>query len=160
VPAPFRHTIRVRYDECDAQGVVYFARYAAYYDVALTELWREMLGSYQAMVDGGTDVVVAELTLRYGAPALFDDLIDLDMVVQRLGETSMASSVAISRDGELLVEADCRHVFIDVPSKAKKPIPPEIRDALLPYLVGEDAAAQAAASRSAATASQPGSDSS
>ncbi|MCW2991299.1 MAG: hypothetical protein JWM73_1893, partial [Solirubrobacterales bacterium] len=38
--APFRHTLRVRFQECDPQGVVYFARYPEYYDIAITELFR------------------------------------------------------------------------------------------------------------------------
>ena len=41
----FRHTIRVRYNECDPQGHVFNANYLAYFDLAMTELWRE-LGGY------------------------------------------------------------------------------------------------------------------
>jgi acyl-CoA thioester hydrolase len=152
--APFQHTIRVRYQECDAQGVVYFARYPEYYDLALTELWREMLGSYQAMVEAGTDLVVAQMSIEYRSPARFDDLIDVELTVDRLGETSMLSSYAIVRDGERLVEGAFRHVFIDPPTKAKKPIPAEIREGLAPYVADQTA------SRSAATVSQPASESS
>jgi acyl-CoA thioester hydrolase len=131
---PYRHTLRVRYQECDPQGVVYFARYPEYYDLALTELWRDTLDGYQAMVDGGADLVVAEMSIRYLASALFDDLIDVDLVVDKLGETSMLSSYTISRDGDTLVEGSFRHVFIDPPTKAKRPIPDEIRRALEPYV--------------------------
>jgi acyl-CoA thioester hydrolase len=152
--APFQHTLRIRYQECDAQGVVYFARYPEYCDLALTELWREMLGSYQAMVDGGTDLVVAQMSIEYRAPARFEDLIDVQLTVDRLGETSMLSSYRIVRDGERLVDGAFRHVFIDPPTKAKKPIPAEIREGLAPYVANQ------AASRSAATVSQPASDSS
>lgn len=144
MPAPFRHTLRVRYDECDAQGVVYFARYAAYFDIAITELWREMLGSYEAMVEAGADIVVAELNLRYRAPARFDELIDVELGVEHMGETSLGFWFTILRDGETLVEGSCRHVFIDPPTKAKRQIPDEIRDALAGY---------ATASRSASTTS-------
>src|SRR4051794_4233372 len=152
--APFQHTIRVRYQECDAQGVVYFARYPEYYDLALTELWREMLGSYQAMVDGGTDLVVAQMSIEYHAPARFEDLIDVQLTVERLGETSMLSTYAIVRDGERLAEGGFRHVFIDPPTKAKKPIPDAIRDGLSPYVADQTN------SRSAATVSHPTSESS
>ena len=131
---PYRHTLRVRYQECDPQGVVYFARYPEYYDLALTELWRDTLDGYQAMVDGGTDLVVAEMSIRDLASALFDDLIDVDMTVEKLGETSMLSTYTISRDGETLVEGSFRHVFIDPATKAKRPIPDEIRRALEPYV--------------------------
>lgn len=131
--AAFRHTLRVRFQECDPQGVVYFARYPEYYDIAITELWRAALGSYQAMVEAGTDMVVAEQRVRYRAPAVFDDLLAVDVVIDRLGTTSMLSSYSVSRDGAPLVTGDFRHVFIDVATKAKKPIPGEIRTALAPY---------------------------
>lgn len=131
--AAFRHTLRVRFQECDPQGVVYFARYPEYYDIALTELFRTAMGSYQAMVTGGTDMVVAEQSVRYRAPALFDELVDVDLAIDRLGDTSMLSSYAITRDGMLLVEGDFRHVFIEVATKAKKTIPDDIRSALSPY---------------------------
>lgn len=151
---PFRHTLRVRYQECDPQGVVYFARYPEYYDISLTELFREALGSYQAMVDAGTDLVVAEQSLRYRAPALFDELVDVEISIDRLGTTSMLSSYTIARGGEPLVEGDIRHVFIEVATKAKRPIPDEIRAALAGYTSADSAQATM---RSSSTASQPGS---
>lgn len=135
--AAFRHTLRVRFQECDPQGVVYFARYPEYYDLTITELWREAFGSYGAMVADGTDLVVAEQRVRYLAPALFDDLIDVDVTVDRLGDTSMLSSYTVTRAGELLVEGDFRHVFIEVATKAKKTIPDEIRSVLAGYASGD-----------------------
>jgi acyl-CoA thioester hydrolase len=146
----FRHSIRVRYQECDQQGVLYFARYPEYYDLTLTELFRETMGSYQAMVDAGTDLVVAEMSVRYRAPARFEDVVDVELVIDRLGETSMISSYAIVRNAETLAEGSFRHVFIDPPSKAKKSIPDQIRRALAPYMADQTS------SRSASTTSQPG----
>lgn len=126
----FRHTLRVRYQECDPQGVVYFARYPEYADIALTEMFRVALGSYDAMVEGGTDLVVAEMTVRYRASARFDELVDIDLEVSRLGDTSMLCAVRISREDVLLAEADFRHVFVDVATKAKRPMPDTVRAAL------------------------------
>jgi acyl-CoA thioester hydrolase len=137
--AAFRHTLRVRFQECDPQGVVYFARYPEYYDIAVTELWREAFGSYQAMVDTGTDMVVAEQRTRYLAPARFDELVDVDIALDRLGDTSLLSSYTITRAGEALVEGDVRHVFIDVATKAKKTMPAEIRSVLAGYASGDGA---------------------
>ena len=131
--AAFRHSLRVRYQECDPQGVVYFARYPEYYDITLTEMFRAAIGSYQSMVDAGTDLVVAEQSARYRAPARFDDVVEVALTVGRLGTTSMLSSYRIARDDELLVEGDVRHVCIDVATKAKKPLPDDIRAALAAY---------------------------
>jgi acyl-CoA thioester hydrolase len=69
VGEPFRHQLRVRYAETDAQGVVFNAHYLAYFDTNINELLRHALGSYQAMLDRGVDIVVAEAQLRFRAPA-------------------------------------------------------------------------------------------
>jgi acyl-CoA thioester hydrolase len=100
----------------------------------LTELWRDVADGYQAMIDAGADLVVAEMSIRYVASALFDDLIDVDITFDKLGETSMASSYAISRNGETLAEGTFRHVFIDPPTKTKRAIPDDIRAALERYV--------------------------
>ena len=41
---PFRLLLRVRYGECDAQQVVFNARYGDYVDVAATEFYRAVFG--------------------------------------------------------------------------------------------------------------------
>jgi acyl-CoA thioester hydrolase len=126
----FRHRLRVRYGECDPQGVVYFARYPVYVDVALTELWRERIGPYNDMVEAGSDMVVAELQLRYRASAVFDDEIDVVIGVERLGETSLTCAWRIERGDTLLVEGTIRQVCIDPATKTKKPLPADVRAAL------------------------------
>ena len=143
VPRAFSHRIRVRYGECDPQGIVFNANYFLYFDVALTELWREAIGPYQEMIDRyGVDLVVGEARCTYRAPARFDELIDLEMAVTRLGTTGMTSRIRILRDGALLVEGEMRHVFVEPDTHAKAPIPDAIRAALEPY---HEPAADAAA---------------
>ena len=126
----FRHRLRVRYGECDPQGVVYFARYADFVDIGMTELWRERIGPYGDMVEAGSDMVVAELQLRYRGSARFDDELDVVVGVDRLGETSLTCGWRIERDGETLVEGTIRQVCIDPETKAKKPLPVDVRAAL------------------------------
>jgi acyl-CoA thioester hydrolase len=55
----------VRYVECDLQAVVFNVHYFTYFDVAMTEFHREVIGAYSEMVDGGADMVVAEAHARY-----------------------------------------------------------------------------------------------
>lgn len=129
MPAEYRHTLRVRYRECDAQGHVFFAEYPAFLDVAITELWRERAGGWQAMVDGGHDLVVGELTCRYLGSARFDDLIDVVLEVERLGETSMSTGWRVERGADVLVTGTVRHVCIDPATHVKKPLPDDLRTA-------------------------------
>jgi acyl-CoA thioester hydrolase len=130
---PFVHRLRVRFHECDPQGVVFNAHYFAYFDVALTEMWREAFGSYADVVAGGTDVVVVEASATFRAPARFDEELDVELAIDRLGTTSMTTATAIRRDGDLLVEGRMVHVFVDTATMAKQPIPERLRSGLEPY---------------------------
>jgi acyl-CoA thioester hydrolase len=126
----YRHTLRVRYKECDAQGHAFFTSYPEWLDVAITELWRDHAGGWEAMVRGGHDMVVGELQVRYRGSAQFDDLIDVVLEIEQLGTTSMTTAWRVERDGEVLVEGTVRHVCIDPDSHAKKPLPDDLRAAL------------------------------
>ena len=110
------------------------ANYVAYFDVVLTELWREALGGYQDMVDAGTDMVVAEVNVRFLGPARFDDVVEFEARLTRLGETSMSTLIDASTGGSPVVQGEIRHVFIEPATKAKRPMPQNIREALEPYL--------------------------
>ena len=133
---PFSHRIRVRYAECDPQGVVFNANYYAYYDLAMTELWREAIGPYEEMVKAGADLSVVESRARFINPAKFDDELDLNAEIARLGNTSMSTHIAITRasDGAAITDGEIHHVFIDPHAYTKRPIPDGIRAALEPYL--------------------------
>ena len=130
MPEPFRHRIRVRFNECDGQGVVFYANYLMYFDVAMTELWREAFGTgYAGMIADGTDAMVAEANIRYRASARFDDELDLLAAVTRIGSTSTVTHLTAERvaDGTVLAEADLRHVFIGPNSLEKREIPDDVR---------------------------------
>jgi acyl-CoA thioester hydrolase len=138
--APFRHRLRARFNECDPQNAVFNANYLAYFDIAITDLFRA-LGGYQAIVArSGAEFVVAETGLRFRRPAQFDDELTIETAITRLGRTSMTTSCRILRDGELLVEGTLRHVLVDLKKLAEHeadtttPIPDWMREGLAPYL--------------------------
>ena len=133
---PFVNRLRVRYHECDAQGIVFNANHFAYFDITLTELWREVFGSYNAMLEAGTDVVVVDAQASFKVSPKFDDLLDIEMTIANLGNSSMTSTFEEKRDGELLVTGRVVHVFVDATTMEKKPIPEEMRAKLTPYTGG------------------------
>ncbi len=127
---PFVHELRVRYGECDPQGIVFNANYLLYLDVCFTELWRAAVGPWQEMLQRGVDAVVAEATLRFRAPARFDDVLALRARIADLGRTSLTTEIDVVRDGELLVQGRLRHVVVDVGTWGKAEIPGWVRDRL------------------------------
>jgi len=140
VAQPFVHRLRVRYAECDLQGVVFNAHYMTYLDEAMTELWRQCVsGGYQEMVAAGIDMVVAEAKLRFLVPARFDDDVSIEAQTTRLGTTGMTTKLRIARDGETLLEAELRHVFVATDGSGKVGIPDEVRRGLEPNLRAEAA---------------------
>ncbi|HXR28927.1 MAG TPA: thioesterase family protein [Solirubrobacteraceae bacterium] len=146
--APFRYELRVRYGECDPQGIVFNANYLLYFDVVFTELWREAVGPWGEMVARGIDAVVAESHLSFRAPARFDDELQLQARVTRLGATSITTEIDVLRDEELLICGWLRHVCVATDSWRKTDIPDWVREGLRRFALedaerGEDAAANA-----------------
>jgi acyl-CoA thioester hydrolase len=136
-PTCFVHPLRVRYAECDPQQIVFNANYFAYFDIAMTELWRAALGGYGLMLERGIDMVVAEASARFRGAAHFDEEIGLEVSITRLGTTACTTKHRVLRDGEELVEGSMRHVFVDGDSLEKVPIPDWMREALAPWVVAE-----------------------
>lgn len=127
---PFVHRLRVRYSECDQQGIVFNGNYLFFYDVAVTELWRERVGPYQEMIEGGADLVVAEARLRFVAGARFDEELDITMPVEHLGTTSMVVRPVFRVGDRLIADGEVRHVFVDPATLRKTPMPEYVRTAL------------------------------
>jgi acyl-CoA thioester hydrolase len=133
--APFSHELRVRYGECDAQGIVFNANFLAYVDVVLTEIWRASMGSYDTLLATGVDTVVAECNMRFRAPGRFDDVLRIEAGFDGLGTTSTTLKLWFRRGDDLLCDAEIRYVFVNIETWEKAPIPDEVREKLDPFLL-------------------------
>jgi len=132
-PPPFRFRFRVRYSECDAQSVVFNARYADYVDIAVNEYIRTVFGDYQNLLRQDLDIQVVSLVLNYRAPARFDDVLEARISDGRLGNTSFNLHLEFLRFGEeqLVAEADITYVLIQSSKMAKTPITGDVREKLV-----------------------------
>jgi len=135
VSEPLVHTLRVRYSECDLEGIAFNSHYLNYFDVSITELWRAAFGGYRAILDRGVDMVLAEVHVRFRKPARFDDELALSIEVTHLGTTSMLTRHVARVGADLIAEGDLRHVFVDLESLEKPPIPDWARAGLEPWCV-------------------------
>ena len=142
---PFRLLLRVRYSECDAQGIVFNARWGEYIDVAASEYTRVLFGTVDTAVSGA-DWRLVKQTTQWRAPGRFDDVIELAVRTVKLGTTSFVLATEARRftDHALLVECETVYVIIDVATGTKRPIPDHLRAALergAPGVVVDHAAA-------------------
>jgi acyl-CoA thioester hydrolase len=119
---------RVRYGETDRMGVVYHAEYLAWCEMGRTEYIRSLGMSYADMERSGVPLAVAEATIRYHAPARYDDVIRVSTVLTRLGSRGLTFDYVISRadSGMRLASASTTLVALDPEGRATT-IPPNIR---------------------------------
>jgi len=127
----FRYYLRVRYGECDAQKVVFNARYGEYADLATTEFLRA-LGWFQAFIDGPLDYQLVKQTVEWRAPARFDEVLELSVLTQAVGTTSFTLKTEFRHAGVAAVIATIETIYVVVDAKAlsKAPVPSALREAL------------------------------
>lgn len=127
---PFKYSAlaRVWFSDTDAQGVVYYGRYLPYFDHARTEYHRHV-ASLRAE---GAEFVMRALEVGYVAPARFDDLLELFVRVQRIGNSSVTYECAAYRLPEdvLMVAATQTLVLVDLESRRPMRVPDELRSAI------------------------------
>ena len=80
----FEYSLRVRYEETDAMGMVYYGNYARYLEVTRAEMIRAEGLSYALMEEQGVLMPVLRMNITYRGIAVYDDLIQAKAVI--LGE--------------------------------------------------------------------------
>jgi acyl-CoA thioester hydrolase len=125
----FAHRVRVRYGECDMQGVVFNPNYFVYLDDAMDMWIHSELGSDYLQQ---FDFVVKKASLEWDAPARLHDVVEMRPEVTRWGRTSFDVSVALSVDGRPLGAAEFVLISVEPGADEPKPVPvPEqVRNAL------------------------------
>ncbi len=123
----FRYYLRVRYSECDAQKIVFNARYADYVDVSTTEFLRAICPDFKSI-----EYHLVKQTIEWKSPARFDQVLELSVSVKSLGNTSftLSTEIRIAGQDQAVASIETVNVFIDHTSMKKSSIPPEFRAAL------------------------------
>ncbi len=127
----FSHRLRVRWAEVDMQSIVFNANYLMYFDVAITEYWRDLGKTMPNLHDLFLiHTYVVKSTLDFHGSARFDEEIDVCVRTSRLGSSSMKVGFEIhrdKRDGQTdhLISGESIYVF--APDSKSAPIPAEIR---------------------------------
>jgi acyl-CoA thioester hydrolase len=70
-------TVRVRYAETDKMGVVYYANYFVWFEVARADLLRTLGWTYREMEAEGVALPVIEAHCEYRRAAQYDDELDV-----------------------------------------------------------------------------------
>jgi acyl-CoA thioester hydrolase len=128
----FRYYLRVRYQECDAQKVVFNARYGDYIDLACIEFLRAALPRPQDALDGTFEIQSVRQVTEWKTSARFDDVLEVAMWTSRIGTTSFTLAAEIRRatTADLIATVDTTYVHVDHTTFTKRAIEPVMRAAL------------------------------
>jgi len=129
--APFRYYLRVRYQECDAQGVVFNARYGDYVDIASIEFWRA-IGLAEEVAAATFDVQLVKQTTTWKAPARNNDVLELSVSAGSLGTTAFTiiTQFRIAGTARVICEVETVYVRVDSKTLTKLPLADHHRAAL------------------------------
>lgn len=108
-PSVHETTLRVRYSETDAQGIVNNAAYLSYFEVGRVEWLRSAGFSYAEFERRGYGFVVAEALVHYKKAARFDDELTIRVKLAELGRASLRFEYEILRDGLPISTGHTRH---------------------------------------------------
>lgn len=131
----FSWPVRVYWEDTDAGGVVYHAAYLRFLERARSE-WLRACGVAQQRLreEHGVLFVVADMQVKFLAPARLDDVLHADITAFTRRSASMRFAQCILRpaDGVLLIEADVRAACIDAASYKPRRIPDSLLSEFLP----------------------------
>ncbi|HVR01207.1 MAG TPA: thioesterase family protein [Polyangia bacterium] len=116
-PAPLREValVRVIYGDTDQMGMVYYANYLRYFEIARNEYLRLAGSTYRAFEEThGLMLPVVEAQISYHRPARYDDELVIAAAVHARGAASVRFEYEIRRapDGEKLVSGRTVHACI------------------------------------------------
>lgn len=128
---PFRHAVRVYWEDTDAGGVVFYANYLKYFERARTE-WLRALGVEQQRLreQTGAIFIVSETSVRYLRPARLDDLLQVTVDLREPRSASLLLAQQAWRGNELLAEGSIRIGCVDAQSFKPCRIPTPLCDLL------------------------------
>jgi len=110
----FRWPVRVYYEDTDASGVVYHARYVAFFETARTEMLRHHNFHQQQLLSEHIAFVVRRMTVDYLAPARLDEQLEVQSEITSMRGASLTFAQRIvNSDGTLLSQADVLIACID-----------------------------------------------
>jgi acyl-CoA thioester hydrolase len=117
VAAPLREVARVRviYGDTDQMGMVYYANYLRYFEIARNEYLRAAGANYRAFEEThGLMLPVVDAQITYRRPARYDDELSVRAGVRPRGAASVQFDYQIWRvsDGERLVSGRTIHACI------------------------------------------------
>ena len=129
----FYHNVKVYYEDTDAGGIVYYANYLKYLERARTEALATIgLSNLQIKERFGALIIVKSCNIEFKNSAYLEDNLSIRSFIKSVTKTSLVMNQFISKDDNIIVEAQVHLVFVNDKSKPVK-VPEIIFNNFKPY---------------------------
>jgi 4-hydroxybenzoyl-CoA thioesterase len=137
---PFTTTYKIRFDDVDGAGILYYPRYFHLCHQALEDVFdRGAPVSYPELIhDRRLGLPTVAIECVYSAPLGYGDTVSVSLAVEHLGSSSMILGFTMHRhsDGVECFRARITTVLIDLDSRKSTPIPDDLRSFFRGFLAG------------------------
>jgi acyl-CoA thioester hydrolase len=135
-PSVSETRVRVRYAETDQMGVVYHANYLVWFEVGRVEFIRQLGLDYKSMEREGYGIAVVDVSVRYKAPARYDDelVVQTRLVAARGAVIRFGYRIVRATDDLLLCEGETMHVVVGRDMK-KQSLPQKYAERFAAHLI-------------------------
>ncbi len=132
-------TLRVRYAETDAMGVVHHAAYVPWFEVGRVNLLRAAGCPYGDIEARGLLVVLSDLQVRYRSPARFDDevVIESQLITLKSRQIAFRYRALLAATTTILVEGQTSHIVVLRATMKPTVLPNDLSALLQPWLTTE-----------------------
>ncbi|HJN86454.1 MAG: thioesterase family protein [Dehalococcoidia bacterium] len=127
----FRTQLRVRWGECDAQGIAFNGSYMSYLEEGQAAYFRNLgFSIYRIARRGYFDSAVVRTVLEFKAPARVEDILDLYVRVSHIGNTSLHLDIEVYPEDSDRLTSTLQAVYVGFHAETvtTRPVPGEIRE--------------------------------
>ncbi len=110
--------LKVRYQETDRMGIVYYSNYLVWFEIGRTELFGSLGIPYPELEKKGYFLVVTESRCEYKAPVTYEDEIEVSTRLAEIKHSSLTFDYEVRKNEALIASGATRHAFVDREGKA------------------------------------------
>jgi 4-hydroxybenzoyl-CoA thioesterase len=131
----FTRSVRVRFSHCDPAGIVYFPHYFDIFNGLIEDWYGEELGyDHTELVLGSRFAFpFVHLECDFKVPSRMGDVIDLTLLVEHIGRSSLGFAIICHKDGVERLRARMVTAMMSLETRQAAPLPGDLRDKLEAY---------------------------
>ena len=112
--------IKVRYQETDRMGMVYYSNYLIWFEIGRTELFNKIGIPYTDLEDKGYRLVTTEAYCKYKTPVSYEDEIEILTQLTEFKNPIMTFNYNIRKGKALIASGETKHAFTNIKGKVTR----------------------------------------